>query len=190
MPTAFYKAQYFIVLSQDMQSGDTVSNQLSINAGDNTDYDAHEGTNGDYYQNGSADMFDRLASFIQVVNDSGGTRKFVVLVDRLNPYQNAHQYFLRQEALIQGTPTTIAAGEEAAAGIVIVNGKQTYQLFIRDRNIFITIATVPTDTAPNLRDYFVSIFNVMQQRGEQCTYSTDGNGNLKLLSGNNTSTCQ
>ncbi len=190
VPSAFYKAQYFIVLPGDLQGGDTVSNQLSINAGDNTTYQMHEGANGDYYQNGSADMFDRLASFIQVVNDSGGTRKFVVLVDRLNPYQNAHQYFLRQEALIQGTPTPIAAGEEAAAGIVIVNGKQTYQLFVRDRNIFITIATVPADTAQNLRDYFVSIFKAMQQRGEQCTYSTDGNGNLKLLSGNNTSTCQ
>jgi serine/threonine protein kinase len=191
IPTSFFKAQYFIVQSGDLQSGDTVSSQISISATDTAGYQTHEGTNGDYYQNGSADMFGRLASFIQLVSDTtSGARKFVVLVDRLNPFQNAHLYFQRQEGLIEGTPKTINAGEEAVAGIVMVNGKQTYQMFVRDRNIFITFATVPADTAQDISPYFLSIFQAMQPRGEQCTYSTDGNGNLKLLSGNNTNVCQ
>ncbi len=180
VPDAFYKAQYFVVKGADLQSGDTVSNQITINS--NTVYENREGTNGDLYQNGSADMFGRAASFAQVVNDNTGARKFVVLVDRIDSYQDAQRYFQRQKDLISDGLTTIDAGEQAVAGIVLVNGQQTYQLFIRDRNIFITFATVPTENALILRDYFVSVFQQMQQRGERCTYSTDGN--LTLQPGN------
>jgi serine/threonine protein kinase len=191
VPTYYYKGQYFVVQRGDLQSGDTVTNPLTIGANGATDtatYEAREGTNGDVYQNGSADMFGRAFSMYQIVSDNGGQRKFVVLVDRLPTYQDAHKYFQRQAGLIDGQPTTINAGEEAVAGIVMVNGQQTYQLFIRDRNIFITLATVPAASAQVLRDYFVSLFQKMQPRGEQCHYSPDVK--VTLLPGNDTNVCQ
>jgi serine/threonine protein kinase len=185
VPTAFYKAQYFIVMNQDLQ-GDTVSSQ--INVGNN--YEADEGTNGTLYQNGSADMFNVKASFAYVVNDSGGTRKFVVLVDRLNTYQDAQRYFQLQQSRITSQSTPLTIGEQAVAGVVAeANGKQTYQLFVRDRNIFITIATVQADTAANMSAYFSGIAQAMMTRGQQCLYSEDANGNLTKLS-SSASTCQ
>jgi hypothetical protein len=183
-PTVYYMAHFFVVKNGDLQNGDTVGNVISIAA---NAYDAREGANGDLYQNGTADMFGRASSIAQVVSDGNGNPLFVVLVDRIDTYQDAHRYFQRQVGLIQGQAASKNVGEEAAAGIVPVNGKQTYQLFVRDVNIFITVATVPTDTAQDMGDYFVSIVQAIMQRGQKCTYSTDGN--IKLLPGNNTQLC-
>jgi len=184
-PTAYYKAQNFEVKNGDLENGDTVANLVLIST--NTDYDAREGSNGDLYRNGSADMLGRAFSVVQVVNDGNGNRKFVVLIDRIDTYQDAQKYFQRQQGLIQSQSTPMSGpGEQAIAGIVPVNGQQTYQLFIRDVNIFITIATVP-GASTNVADYFLAIARNIIGRGQQCRYSTTPSS-LPGLPGN-PSTC-
>jgi hypothetical protein len=185
LPTFYYMAHIFVLMNQDLQNGDTVSNPISVG---NNQYAAREGTGGDLYQNGEADMFGRAAGIAQIVHNSGGTAIFVVLVDRIDTYQDAHRYFQRDQTLFQGQPASLNLGEESAAGIVMINGKQSYQLFVRDRNIVITVATVPADTAPNLSDYFVIVVKAISQRGHKCTYSTDGK--ITLLPGNDPNLCK
>lgn len=185
-PAVYYMAHHFVVMNQDLENGDTVGNVISISA---NAYDAREGVKGDLYQNGTADMFGRASSIAQVVFDNNGNRKFVVLVDRIDTYQDAHRYFQRQMGLLQGLTTTMQLGDEAVAGIVPVNGQQTYQLFVRDVNIFITIATVPMNPAPtNLGDYFAAVVHAISQRGHKCTYTTSPT-NIMLLPGNDPKAC-
>ncbi|HLV97610.1 MAG TPA: protein kinase [Ktedonobacterales bacterium] len=179
LPTVYYMAHFYTVMNGDLENGDTVDKVITI--GNNT-YEAREGTNGDVYQNGSADMLGRAAGIAQVVRDGNGTPIFVVLVDRIDTYQDAHTYFQRQVGLIQSQPAPQSVGAEAEAGIVQVNGQQTYQLFVRDVNIIITVATVPMDAAQNMSDYFVNIARAIMGRGHECTYSTDGK--MTLLPGN------
>jgi serine/threonine protein kinase len=184
-PTFYYMAHIFVLMNQDLQNGDTVSNYTSIG---NNQYLGREGPGGDLYQKGDALDYGRAAGIAQVVHDSNGAPKFVVLVDRIDTYQDAHSYFQRDQTLIQGQPTPMNLGEEAVAGIVNVKGQQSYQLFVRDRNIVITVATIPADTAPNLSDYFVAVVKAISQRGHQCTYSTDGK--ITLLPGNDPNACK
>lgn len=186
-PTFYYMAHFFVVMNQDLLNGDTVGNSIGI---DNNHYASREGPKGDLYQMGDALTFGRAAGNAQVVHASDGSATFVVLVDRLDTYQHAQQYFQRDQTLFQGQTTPMNVGEQSVAGMVpAANGKQTYQLFVRDRNIMITIATFPMDNPQGFSDYFVSIVKAMQQRGHRCTYSTDPN-NITLLPGNDANTCK
>ncbi len=184
LPSVYYMAHFYVVMNTDLENGDTVGNVISISA--NT-YDAREGTGGDLYQNGTANMFGWVAGIAQVVSDNNGNPIFTVLVDRIDSYQDAHRYFQRQIGLFQGQPSTLHLGDEAEAGIVPVNGQQTYQLFVRDVNIMITVATVPANTAQPMSDYFARVVQAIMQRGHQCTYSTDGK--MTPSSSNNPNTC-
>ena len=179
VPTSYYMAHNYVVMAQDLENGDTTSNPVSIQ---NNQYVSREGPKGDLYQMGDALTFGRAFGTAQLVRGSDGSLKFIVLVDRFDTYQHADQYFMRDEALIQGTPASMQVGEEAAAGVVpAANGKQTYQLFFRDRNIMVVIATVPMSNPQRFSDYFISIAQAIAQRGERCTYDPT---TLKVLPGN------
>jgi hypothetical protein len=184
-PTVYYMAHFFVVMNGDLENGDTVGNYININ---NNTYEAREASGGDLYQNGTADMLGRAAGIAQVVSDNTGAASFVVLVDRIDTYQDAQKYFQRQVGLIQGQPKSENIGEESAAGMVQVKGQQTYQLFVRDVNIIITVATVPANTAQDMGDYFVKIVQAIIPRGQACTYSTDGT--ITLLPGNDSNACK
>jgi serine/threonine-protein kinase len=185
VPSVYYMAHFYVTMNGDLANGDTVGNNVGIN---NANYAQHEGPNGDVYQEGTALSFAWGAGIAQVVSDTNNTPHFVVLVDRFASYLDADQYFQHQVKLIQGQATAQSVGDGAFSGKVPDNGGQTFQLFVRDANILITLATYPSGTAQDMSAYFVSIAKAIMQRGHNCTYSTDGK--LMLLSSNNPNACK
>jgi serine/threonine protein kinase len=168
-PSSYYAARNWAVMPADLQTGDTADSTIYIY---NSQYIVHEGPQGDLYQMGDAVTFGRAFGTAQIVHAQNGTAKFVVLVDRFLTYQEADHYFMRDQALFQGKPTTIKIGEQADAAVVLAaNGLETYQLFFRDRNMIVTIALVPMPTLPRgLSDYFMSVGESMAARAERCLY--------------------
>ena len=168
LPTYYFMAHIFKVMETDLQNGDMVGNQIGISK---TQYPMREGPGGDLYQMGDALAFTTQASDAQVISDSNGAAKFVFLVDRLPTYLDAQGYFLHQEGLIPGQRTPMNVGEQAVAGkIPTADGKQTYQLFVQDRNILFIIATVPMNTLPDFSAYFLAVAQAVDGRGESCHY--------------------
>jgi hypothetical protein len=168
-PSAYYAARNWVVMPADLQPGDTAGSPIYIF---NSQYIAREGPQGDLYQMGDAVTFGRAFGTLQIVSAPSGAAKFVVLVDRFATYQEADQYFVRDQALIQGQPTTIYIGEQADAGVVPTgNGLQTYQLFFRDRNMLLTIALVPMAKLPRgLSAYFMLVGEALAARAQRCLY--------------------
>jgi hypothetical protein len=79
---------------------------------------------------------------------------------------------MRDQALIQGQPTTMHIGEEAASGLVpAANGTRTYQLFFRDRNIMATIDIVQIANPQGVNEYAMDVGEALAQRGEHCLYN-------------------
>jgi serine/threonine protein kinase len=176
-PSAYYAARNWVVMPADLHTGDTAGTPIHVS---NSQYTAREGPLGDLYQNGDAVTFGRAFGTVQVVSAPSGAPKFVVLVDRFATYQEAGQYFMRDQVLIQGRPTTIHIGEQADAGVVPTgNGLQTYQLFFRDRNMLLTFALVPmAKLPPRPSDYLVSVGEAMAARAERCLYDPITNQGL------------
>ncbi len=166
-PTAYYMAHIFLVMNGDLQNGDTADTQNNIDA---NHYLQHEGARGDFYQMGDALTFGRAAGTAQRIFDSNGHFKFVVLSDRFDTFQHAQQYFQRDLTLFQ-SQVTMQVGEQAVEGMVPVGNQQTYQLVFRDRNIIVTIATIPMDNPQGFDSYFLSVAQAVDQRGHRCTYN-------------------
>ncbi len=167
LPTYYYMAHIFVLQHGDLQNGDTADRTIGI--GNARDYANHEGPNGDLYQMGTALNYGWQYGTATRVRNSAGQFAFVILVDRFDSYQHAQQYFQHQVFLFQ-SKTTQHAGEQAASGIIPENNQETYQLFVRDRNIFITISTVPQATAQDVSQYFLAVAQALIQRGEHCKY--------------------
>ncbi len=179
VPTTYYMAHIFLVKNQDLQNGDRAGNQIGIN---NDQYLSREGPQGDLYQMGDALQFARAAGDAQVIFDSSGAAKFVFLVDRLATYLDAQGYFQHLAGLIPGQKTPMMVGEQAIGGKVpTADGKQTYQLFVRDRNVILILTSVPAGTLQqDFSAYFLSVAQTVAQRGEACNYDPQS---LKLVSG-------
>jgi serine/threonine-protein kinase len=184
LPTFFYMGHDFVVLTSDLQPGHTADTMVNFNS---TTYPQHEGPKGDVYRFGDALTFGSLYDGATIIRDSAGAFIFVVLVDRFDTYQHAHQYYLRDLTLL-AQATTLNLEEEASGGFVAVSGgKQSYEVFVRDRNIVLTIAAVPSTNAQDYSAYFVAMAQAAQQRAHRCHYMvTDPNnpgGSLKLVAG-------
>jgi serine/threonine protein kinase len=181
LPTYFYMGHNFQVLTGDLENGDTADNMVNFNS---SGYVTHEGPNGDLYRFGDALRYGSQYSGATVVHNRNGTFIFVVLVDRFDTYQHAHQYYLRDLTLLEKeNPVTLE--EEASGGFVMVPGgnKESYQLFVHDRNIVLTLAAVPASNAQDYSAYFLAVAMAAQARGHRCHYViTDPNnpgGSLK-----------
>jgi hypothetical protein len=184
LPTYFYMGRFFTVQNGDLQNGETADKVITLNS---TTYPQREGPKGDLYRFGDALAFGSQYDAATVIRDSNGNFIFVILVDRLDTYQDAHRYFTRDLTLLQQA-TPVAFEEEAATGFAPVPGgtKLSFELFARDRNIVITIAAIPSDNAQDESTYFLSLAMAMQQNGHRCHYViTDPNnpgGSLKRTS--------
>ncbi len=181
LPTYFYMGHNFQVTNDDLQNGQIADKMVNF---DVNGYLVHEGPKGDLYRFGDAVRYGSKYSGATVVRDGNGNIVFVVLVDRIDTYQHAHQYFQRNLTLLKQV-NPVALEEEAASGFSDVPGtnKQTFQLFVRDRNIVLTIASFPSTNAQDQSDYFIALAKAAQQRGHRCLYViTDPNnpgGSLK-----------
>ena len=167
LPTYYYMAHNFALADGDLRNGDKAGNLISFNLA--ADYLTHDGPNGDYYRMGAATDFGWQFGTARKVFDNNGNWKFVVLVDRFDTYQHAQEYFQHQVGLLQNK-TQQRAGEEAAAGTIPINNRRTYQLFFRDRNIVVTISTIPMNNAQSFSDYFLSLAQSLDQQGQRCGY--------------------
>jgi serine/threonine-protein kinase len=168
-PTTYYEAHNFVIMNTDLPNGERADHPITIQ---NADYLLREGSQGDLYQMGDALTFGRVFGVAQLARDGNGAVVMVVLVDRFATYQDANKYFMRDQALIQGQPTTMHIGEEAAAGLVpAANGQPTYQLFFRDRNIMVTIAIVQVANPQGVNEYAMDVGEALAQRGEHCLYN-------------------
>jgi serine/threonine-protein kinase len=169
LPTYYYMAHNFAPADGDLRNGDKAGNPFSLSQ--SADYLTHEGPNGDYYRMGDATDFDWQFGTATKVFDNDGSWKFVILVDRFDTYQHAQEYFQHQIGLLQHK-TQQRAGEDADAGTIPINNRQTYQFFFRDRNIVVTISTIPMNNVQGFSDYFLSLAQSLDQHGQRCTYDT------------------
>jgi serine/threonine protein kinase len=167
LPTYYYMARYFALADGDLRNGDVADTTINLN--NTQDYTNHEGAKGDIYQMGDALSYGWQFGTATVVRDSNGKFIFAILVDRLDSYQHTQQYLQRDLTLFQ-SHTLPTVGEEALAGIIPEKNQQTYQLIFRDRNIVVTIATVPMSNAQGFSDYFLSLAQSLDQHGQRCTY--------------------
>jgi hypothetical protein len=167
LPTYYYMARYFALANGDLQNGDAADTTITFNT--SQDYNNHDGTKGNYYQMGDALNYGWQFGTATMVRDSNGKFTFAILVDRLDSYQHTQQYLQRDLTLFQ-SHTSPTVGEGALAGIVPAGNQQTYQLIFRDRNIVVTIATVPMDNLQGFSDYFLSLAQALDLHGQRCTY--------------------